>query len=330
MLAKETSLVLVGGVYAFLALTPRVRRPIVGTLAAVFVIVVVFLTHPLTQALAGYSSTGKSYLLWQLLRPPNHGWEFYAVTVPAAIGPLVLLAAVLGAWLWRPGDGWREVLLVCWILAPVVAFELWPVKGFQYLLPIAPAVAVLAARGVLGLPSVRRGWLTAVPGGIHTVAAVVIVGSLLVATVPHVFSTARTEILAGSGGVPGGRETGRWIRDNTPAGATVMTIGPSMANIVQYYGHRRAYGLSVSTNPLRRNPSYQPIINPDRRLRQADIQYVVWDAFSAARSPYFSDYLKRLAERYHGRVVHTEFVSGTGESGRPTEVPIMVVYEVRP
>jgi 4-amino-4-deoxy-L-arabinose transferase-like glycosyltransferase len=283
-----------------------------------------------TQALSGHSATGRSYLLWQLLRPPNHGWEFYAVTVAPAIGLLMLLAAAVGAWVWRPRSGWREVLLVCWVAAPVVAFELWPVKGFQYLLPITPAVAVLAARGVLGVPSLRRRWATVVPGGIRTIAAAVIIASLLVVTVPAVFSTGRSQFLAGTGGVPGGRETGLWIRDNTPAGATVMTLGPSMANIVQYYGHRRAYGLSVSTNPLRRNPSYQPIVNPDRRLRQADIQYVVWDAFSAARSPHFSNYLMQLTERYHGRVVHTEFVSGTDESGQPTQVPVMVVYEVRP
>ena len=64
-----------------------------------------------------------------------------------------------------------------------------------------------------------------------------------------------------------------------------MTIGPSMANLVQYYGHRRAYGLSVSPNPLNRNPSYEPLPNPDQALRDNEIQYVVWDTFSASRSP---------------------------------------------
>ena len=55
-----------------------------------------------------------------------------------------------------------------------------------------------------------------------------------------------------------------WTR-NTPVGSVIMTIGPSMANIVQFYGHRDAFGLSVSPNPLHRNPSYEPIVNPDRR-----------------------------------------------------------------
>ena len=74
-------------------------------------------------------------------------------------------------------------------------------------------------------------------------------------------------MLAGAGGVPAGREAGEWIDGNVPRGATFMTIGPSMANLVQFYGRREAYGLSVSPNPLNRNPSYEPIVNPDQALR---------------------------------------------------------------
>ena len=97
---------------------------------------------------AGRTGTGESYLTWQLFRRPNHDWLFYPTTVPEAIGPLVLLAAGLGLWLLRRESSWRETLLLCWVAVPVVFFQLWPVKGFQYLLPVAPAIAVLAARGI--------------------------------------------------------------------------------------------------------------------------------------------------------------------------------------
>ena len=327
MLAKESSLVMAGAVYAFLALSPAVRRPLVGSAVAAAVGVAVFAVHPVTQAIAGRASTGQSYVMWQLLRPPNHDWWFYAETVPTAVGPLVLVAALVGGLATRRMPGhWREVLLGCWVLTPVVVFELWPVKGYQYLLPAAPALALLAARGISLLPGLGRLGATRARTG----AAALVLASLLVALVPQLVGAGSAQFLAGSGGVPGGRETGLWIGANTPAGATVMTLGPSMANIITYYGHRTAYGLSVSPNPLHRNPSYEPIRNPDRSMRHGDLQYVVWDAYSAARSAFFDERLRTLTDRHHGRVVHTEYALGTGPDGQPAQVPVVIVYEVRP
>ncbi len=109
-----------------------------------------------------------------------------------------------------------------------------------------------------------------------------------------------------------------------------MTIGPSMANIIEFYGERIAYGLAVSPNPLHRNPSYEPVINPDLRFRTGEIQYVIWDSFSAARSPFFSDKLLAYAEKYKGRVVHTQAVSVPTAEGVTALKYIIVIYEVRP
>ena len=109
-----------------------------------------------------------------------------------------------------------------------------------------------------------------------------------------------------------------------------MTIGPSMANLVQYYGRRRAYGLSVSPNPLNRNPSYEPLVNPDQALRDNEIQYVVWDTFSASRSPKFANRLLRYAARYDGRTVHSELLPASSANGVTARRPAIVVFEVRP
>ncbi|GBD19542.1 hypothetical protein HRbin27_02049 [bacterium HR27] len=103
-----------------------------------------------------------------------------------------------------------------------------------------------------------------------------------------------------------------------------------MANILQFYGHRKAYGLSVSPNPLHRNPTYEPVVNPDLRLRNGEIQYIVWDAYSANRSPFFSEKLLTYARRYHGRVVHTESIRTFDADGQPIDLPVIVIYEVRP
>ena len=63
-------------------------------------------------------------------------------------------------------------------------------------------------------------------------------------------------------------------------------MGPSLGNLVNFYGDRDFYALSVSQDPKMRNPAYRPIpnANPDSEIRQMHFQYAVWDAYTADRS----------------------------------------------
>ena len=103
-----------------------------------------------------------------------------------------------------------------------------------------------------------------------------------------------------------------------------------MANIIEFYGQRKAYGLSVSPNPLHRNPSYEPILNPDLQIRNSDLQYIVWDSFSASRSPFFSDHVLAYVKKYNGRVVHTESITVNDGHGNMVVTPVIIIYEVHP
>jgi len=333
-LAKEIGFITIGAVYAFLALSPKLPLRLRDVAGFTVTLVAVMLPYPLSVTLAGGHGGGttRSYLVWQLFRRANHTPEFYLQVVPAAIGWAVLAAAILGLVLLRRERSWRDTLLLCWILVPLLFFQLWPTKGFQYLLPIAPAVAILAGRMLARWPRrLSRGRrLHLSPTALGTALALLVSGSLVPGTLAGIRPAASDLFLAGSGGVPGGREVGEWIADHAPIGATYMTIGPSMANIVQYYGHRHALGLSVSPNPLHRNPSYAPIVNPDYQIRIGELQYVVWDAFSASRSSFFSDKLLGYARKYHGRAVHTESVTVPAADGAKVTKPVIVVYEVHP
>jgi hypothetical protein len=334
VLSKEGSIILLGSVYAFMALTPMLRFRLRDLVGPAILFAAVCSAFPLALRIAGAQKTGGNFLAWQLFRRPNHSFLFYPTVVPLAIGLGVVLAAALGLWLMRNRGSWRETLLIAWIAVPVVFFELFPIKGFQYLLPIAPAVAVLAARFLATWhPSqLRKGrarrlldrpWV--MPA---TIAAVAV--SLAIPSWSRIQPSSASTFLAGSGGVPGGREAGRWIDAHVPVGAQMMSVGPSMANILQYYGHRKIYGLSVSPNPLHRNPVYEAMPNPDRLVRDNELQYVVWDAFSADRSPFFSRKLMRYVERYNGAVAHQETVAVKTASGRTVRKPVITIYEVRP
>jgi hypothetical protein len=332
-LSKETGILFLGAVYAFFALCPSIRARISDIAISIGIMALVMLPHPLTVLAAGKTDSGGQYFVWQLFRRPNHDWWFYPSTVPEAIGPVLIVVAALGVWLLRRYGSWREVLLLSWIIVPIAFFQLWPVKGYQYLLPVAPAVAVLAGR-TLGAQAanIRFAFRGRVASGtlLAPIATLAIVVSLLVPTLQKIDPAASSGFLAGSGGVPGGREAGEWVKANTPEGSTLLTIGPSMANILQFYGNRPAYGLSVSPNPLHRNPSYTPVINPDEKIRSSDIQYVVWDAFSASRSTFFSDSILAYVDRYNGRAVHTQTIKSKTPAGEQALRPLIVIYEVRP
>lgn len=324
-LAKETGLVFAPATYAFLALARGIRVRLRDAAGWAVCAALVIAPFPLSLLLGGGSRTAKGFLVWQLFRAPNHDWNFYLVEVSRALGPLLLVAALLalvasaGAW------SWRETLLACWAAVPVLFFQVWPVKGFQYLLPVAVVVVVLAAKLVIGA---WPGWLR-LPAAAHGLAVLALVASLGVASWGRVSSAGSTSFLAGSGGVPGGREAGLWLQSGTPPGSRLLTIGPSMSNILAFYGHRQGYGLSVSPNPLHRNPAYEPVNNPDLLIRSGEVQYLVWDSFTAARTPYFTERLLRYVRRYHGQVVHAETVT-VHRDGDAMAQPIIVIYQVRP
>ncbi len=319
VLTKETCVILVGSMVIFLLVSADVHRPARAVVLTVGVVVVVSLVFPLAIKLAGRSSTGQSYLAWQLTRSSNHAGTFYLTTIPEAIGWLVVAAAA-AALIFRVNRTWRELLLVCWILVPFVTLEFYPLKGYQYLLPIAPAVAVLAARGLTTWHLPAR-WDKFTDAVVRPALIVVVVASLIPLTWAVMFPSPTGSALAGQGGVPGGREAGQWVGANLVPGTDLMTIGPSMANILEYYGHRPAQGLSVSTDPLHRNPAYTPIYNPDLSVHDGQFSYLVWDAYSASRSPSTARRLQVLVARYHGIAIHT-----VREAGRP----VVVVYEVHP
>jgi len=138
-----------------------------------------------------------------------------------------------------------------------------------------------------------------------------------------------TVFLAGTGGLPGGRDTGRWIAAHAPGGARLLAAGPSIANVLEFYGGHEVGALSVSTDPRNRNPVYRPVGNPDRAVRTGQYQYLVWDSFTADRSPYYAAEISKLIDKYHGVAVYTATLTVSARRG-PAAVPVIVVYEVHP
>ena len=326
VLAKEPSIIFCGAIYAFFALSPEIRIRLGDAVIALAVMASRSCRIHSRSCSRARPARAGTFVAWQLVRRPNHSLIFYLTAVPRSIGLIVCALAALSLFARARGRRWtwRETLVACWVGVPLAFLELWPVKGFQYLLPLAPVIAVLAAEGVT---VVARAFASTPRVGVKRARLVVVallLCTLAVPTYTDIAPSSKASFLAGSGGVPGGRETGRYIRAHVPEGATMLAIGPSMANILEFYGHRRAYGLSVSTNPLHRNPIYQAVPNPDLSLRRGDIQYIVWDAYSAHRSAHFERRL-RAASRAITAARSTFATLARAEDGKRVRVPLIVV-----
>ncbi len=274
------------------------------------------------------------YLIWQVSRPANHPFGFYAGNVESYLGwPLAVLAAVGVVLALRRRRRDPSLLLpLAWVAGTIALFQVWPVKGYHYLLPALPAACLLGAyafeAGWQRLQAGRSRRTAQIAAAAALVALVGATGLLAAGRGPFGQDHGRIGE-AGFSGIPGGREAALWLRDHSPAGARVLTIGPSAANIIRYYADRDAFAISVSPNPLRANPAYAPVRNADYELRWGLVEYLVFDSYSADRSPHFGHRLLDLAARY-GTLVHEETVPRPAADGRVRMVPAFRVYRVNP
>ncbi len=349
VLAKEMGMLTVPAVILFVLfsrdLPIRWRRdlPIAG---AVFLIAIS--PYPLSLVLGGGAHTTNQFVVWQFFRQPNHTPDFYLLSVLPSLGYVTVALAAIGLaslrWRWQTFDA----LAISLVLCNVTFFQIWPTKGYEYMLPIVPAVVYLAGRGALALgelgPSIARPlrlervkWRWAAAAALSLALISMAPPAVGVAASPRqaagaaiatdsditVGTTTRT-FLAGTGGLQASRPAGEWVRSHTLPSARFLTIGPSFANVIQFYGQRKALALSVSSNPLHRNPQYEPVLNPDAAIRSGSIQYLVFDSYSASRSPFFAKQMMSYVNKFRGVAVFSFREDG------PNQPADVVIYEVHP
>ena len=351
VLSKEMGVLTVPAVILFVLfsrdLPLRWRRDL-PIAAGVFAIAIA--PYPLSLLLGGGAHSTNQFVVWQFFRQPNHDAWFYLSSVVPSLGYVTVGLAALGLaslrWRWQTFDAMAISVVLC----NVVFFQVWPTKGFEYMLPIVPAVIYLAGRGAMALgelgPSLARllrreriewRWVAAAalalalismaPPVVNAATSPRQVGiAAAIATDSDVTAnaTGTRTFLAGSGGLAASRPSGEWIRTHTLPSARFLTIGPSFANVIQFYGQRKALALSVSPNPLHRNPQYEPVLNPDATIRSGSIQYLVYDSYSASRSQFFARSLLTYVAKFRGVPVFTFRQDG------PSTPPDVVIFEVHP
>jgi hypothetical protein len=330
-MAKEVAGILLVVIFGAMLVGKRFR--ITHSIPVLGAFVVAVSPHLLALRLGPKSEGGggwAEYLIWQLARPTNHPLGFYPSNVFVYFGLPFLLLIVIGLW-WSIRDARRNPALVALlfsVIVPVWFFQVWKVKGWHYPVVIAPAVAVLAAW-------VLNRWWDSIDRrirGFATVAAVATLASLIGISAINgpIVENYRRIGEAGYSGIPGGREAAVWLADNAPDGSRIIGIGPSIGNIIRWYSDHTASAISISPNPLRANPAYEPVRNPDYELRWGLVEYLVYDAYSAARTPHFANRLLDFVERYGADIVHEQYGVLVAADGHTYEAPVIRIYRVGP
>jgi hypothetical protein len=224
--AKVTSVLVLVIFGVVLVLTRTANRITTRAVLLCGLIFLVFLTPAFLQ-LGQHGGQFVTFLAQSIRRVSDVHWYYYATTIAGYDGYALLflwLAGLLFAIVRRRSG---DVLLVSTTVVVIVFLQFYPLKAFNYFLPIVPVLSVLGARvigAVLSRLSLRPAWASAA-------VAVLVVPSLL-----QVRDTMQIDKYAGM------REAAVWLRQNTPPDAGVMTISRGSAqSVLSFYGHRDAY-----------------------------------------------------------------------------------------
>jgi hypothetical protein len=307
------------------------------------VIALVLMSVPLapfvsTRFLFSGSSAG-GYIIYQLFREPNHPVWYFPVVFWIFVTPVATLATAYGIFIAAARRTRADKLLLSWLVVFGVFFQFWPTKLLPYAIILVPAMAMVGARGVVDAARRLRAHRS-----VRTTAVVAAVAAAAI-FVPMLGPTWRAGAVIRDSNFSGpfttdvevqdfagGREVGTWFAEHTPRNTTVLTMGPSLGNLVSFYGDRDFFALSVSNDPKLRNPAYLPIANPDSEIRQMHVQYAVWDAYTADRAPWYSQRMMSYVEKYSGTPVYSVWVDGndvqTGRAAPPGAEVRIVVYQL--
>lgn len=299
------------------------RDLMVGTLVFMLFMIPVFIqalvnSHQFFQFLHD-SSARVTQVDWHYYLDKLGHFNGYPLLGIWALGIIVALLSR------RTGDR----LLLAGVVVLGAFFQMYPLKAFNYLLPLIPILSILGARGLCKVaslldrrPSVetnlRNGKRRATAAFVPIAAAVVLAG---VSIVPTVTATQADSFF-------GLREASKWLEQNSPPNAGVMTLSKGSAQYaLSFYARRDSYPFgrfrlaTVLPGPKvqspRPDPSGEPSRDwvdywPPRLIEGRNVSYLVYytdEGDDPPEAPIVQSDLQTkfrdFIEAYGGQLVHT-------------------------
>jgi hypothetical protein len=222
-------------------------------------------------------------------------------------------------------------LLLAGVVVLGVFFQMYPLKAFNYLLPAIPILSILGARGLCKVaslldrrPSVETNLVNGNRNRRVTAAFVPIAAALVLAGVSIVPTVTATQ----ADSFFGLREAAKWLDQNTPPDAGVMTLSKGSAQYaLSFYARRDSYPFgrfrlaTVFPGPKVQSPRPDPSGGPSRdwvdywppRLIEGrNISYLVYytdEGDDPPEAPIVQSDMqgkfREFIEAYGGQLVHT-------------------------
>jgi 4-amino-4-deoxy-L-arabinose transferase-like glycosyltransferase len=312
-----------------------VRRFLMASLAFLvfFIPVLVQIALKSDQLLEFLSDSGA--------RATHVPWYYYLDKLIAFEGYLIpavwLVGLALAMRRWTTGDR----LLVFWAFVVLLFFHVYPLKAFNYLLPLIPALSILAGRGVhdVALAAAVR-WKrlrrrsrvarAAGAGVAQPVAILAAFGVVAVLAMP-VVEVARTDSYFGL------REAALWLKSNSSPQDGVMTLSKGSAQYaLSFYARRDAYPYGRfrlatifpggEVRSPRPSPDGRPSADwvtywPPRLIRNRKVSYLVYYTDEGDDPPEnplvdneHQERFRRFIESYGGKLMHVVYRNHEGRA----------------
>jgi len=265
---------------------------------------------------------------------------YYIDKLVTFAGPIFLVVTILGVAVALVCRKKGDLMCLIWVTAVIGFFQAYPLKGFNYILPLIPAASILAGRGLVSL--VRS--LNLLPslglrGNPHLrklVTAIVMI--LLLAPASYSLGYTSLHTIVYDRPFVGLREAAYWLRDNAPPGAAAMTISQGSAQyVLSFYAKIDSYpfGDFLLHTVLPGNGMIPGAPPPDPLIQNGTVTYLIhyvsWGGDDPIHMPMKSPLEERFIElirKYQGHLLHVVYYQFTGLDGAEIREARVWIYKV--
>jgi len=272
---------------------------------------------PVIVQLAANSREFSEFLSASSHRVSRVPWYYYVRTLVRYEGVVIVALWGVGIVAALVRRSRADLAPVIWFVVLAGFYQFYPLKAFNYLLPVVPALCILAGCLLASLP-------------VRTLPRAALAAVLVLGVVASAIPGQRRTL--GDDSYGGLREAGRWLAAHAPRRAGVMTISHGSAQYVfSFYERLDAYpfgrfrlptvlpgGNVVNASPTRdaSTPRDWVAFWPPRLIGTGKVQYLVYYTGQLDDPPEDSQIVgtstqrmfRLLIQHYDGELVHTVYL----------------------